>query len=439
MIAKAMIFATSALLTMPVVRLWNFNFGVGDMFLCATLGILALSGRLRGLRTVRNERRWFVSGFLLLVGFILSDLVNGGQADTKGLFTLAQYAAVIILIPFLYLGAPHSKAAVFGYLAGIIANVVVATLAWNYGWLVPGTIAGRYSGLFGNPNALAKNLAVPAILFLDLGIRSRNVPRWIAYGGVLMCGLGGILAASFGGILAISIGVVAYLALIGKRGVLYGFGLLALLAYLLFATEILSGFSEKLDERIENARLYSSVRELGSFERKIGLMHESILTILSNPIVGRGLQSYEGDVDSEYEWNVVHNWELIVYETGGILSFVGALGMLLYLLVSVRSRAFLCRPETRAVAYASMAVFFLNAQTNTHMFPRFWWIAPFLVLRMVKDEAMRSRIPREGSRRSSVNGRDIDSRSRNTADPHTRETATRRCPARSRRQIRYDG
>lgn len=378
-----MIFLTTAMLMMPVVRPWAVNLSVGDVLLCVTVGTLLLSGRIKALNIAQEEPKWFISGWLLLAGFALSDLVQGGRGDFNSLFTLAQYLTVIVLIPLMYLGGSHPQAAYYGLLAGALINVAAAILAWKYDWMAIGTVAGRLSGLMENPNTLAKNLAIPAILFLDLGVRSHAIRGLWGYAGVLFCFIGAILAASFGGLMAMGFGLAAYLFMVGKRKLLYGIGSFFVGGYILVATGLMTSLSENIDERMARASAQFNVRELGSFERKLGLMRESIDTILSNPIIGRGL-SYEGDIDSIVEWNVVHNWELLVYETGGILAFMGAVGIIIYLFGSVRSRVVEVEPEMRAAAYASLGVFILNAQTNTHMYSRYWWVGMFVVLRMLR-------------------------------------------------------
>ena len=390
-IMAGLVFLTTALLLMPVVRPWAVNLSVGDLLLIAVCGLLVLRGRVRMLSLLREERGWFLSGTLLLAGFMISDLIHGGRGGEAGLLGMAQYLFVVLLMPALLLGAPHPRAAFWGLLAGSVANVLAAALAWRYGWQLPGTVAGRLSGLLGNPNALAKSLAIPSILFLDLALRERARRAVWGYAGVLACMAGAVLAASFGGILAQGMGLVAYLAMLKKRRALLAIGILGAVGYGLMSSGWLAGLNDKLDERMARFYAYSSVRTLGSFEVKVALMRESLETISENPLVGKGIQDKEEDGYAELFMHQVHNWPLIVYESGGILSFAGAVGILFYLIGYVKRKGAGCRPETRAAAWAGLGVFLLNMQTNPHMYARFWWVALFVLLRMVQDEARANR------------------------------------------------
>ena len=386
-LSAGLVFLTTAMLMMPVLRPWVINLVYGDLLLFAVLGFFIVRGQVPVHSVLQENRAWFVSGCFLMAGFMLSDLVDGGRGGAEGLFGMAQYLCVILLIPVFFLGAPNPRAASWGLLAGAWINVLAAVLTWKYDLVLPGTVAGRLSGLLGNPNTLAKNLAIPLVLFLNGALQATARRAVWGYAGVLACVAGSVLAASFGGILALGVGAVAYLAVLRKRRILLAIGILGVAGYVLAASGWLTGLNAKLDERMGRFYAYSSVTSLGSSEVKIALMRESLETVLENPFVGRGIKSQEEDGYADLFMHKVHNWPLIVCESGGILSFAGVVGILCYLVAFIGHRASRCRSETRAVAWAALVVFLVNMQTNTHMYARFWWVALFVVLRMVWDEA----------------------------------------------------
>lgn len=381
------VFSSVVLLLIPVLKFGDVNASFGDALMVITLGMMIILRRLR-VEVVRYGKLWFISGMLLIGGFCLSAVINTGNlAETIN--GIIQYLFVILLFPAFFFSVKQSRSLIYGFMVGIALNVAVAIIAWHQGLTFGGMwgIAGRMAGLFGNPNAFAKTMALAFVIFLNMTMKERGWTKAVGFLLMFSCVIGVMLSASFGGIIALCIGAGIYLIYLRKIRVIVVLCILFVVFRIVYVSEIFRGMNEKLNKRSAMFQSNADIRSLGSFELKMQRNQESLQWIFAHPLLGRGMEDLE-DLGNDIR---VHNWLLIAYEEGGLLSFLGVFGILVYLIQFMKERYRLCCAETRALAIAFLVVFILNAQTNTQMNGRFWWVGLFIVMSIINTEAMSNR------------------------------------------------
>jgi hypothetical protein len=324
-----------------------------------------------------------VSVFLILFGYVFSGLLS----DYKDGFILSlmQYAFVffvIVAFSTAELTSEMIEKLLLLYVIGISISILVSFFAYFNIVALPHLnyyVAGRFNGVWGNPNSLAKEMINLIMLLLSWWLLYRNplsVKLKCFFFVMLLSALYLIMAsASFGGILFLALAVIPFLIIVTvttNSSKLILIALFVFIFYLFLETQfslLLNILPEKFIMRILEA---DGVEQAGSGSEKYNQIIFGLQKFISFPFYGVGLENgkYYNEVSNVSNSHYVpfHSFYVTAMVEGGVLTVLGFMGLFSYL--------FFCSLKNRKFGLFFLVIlitFLINLIINNNIFNRYVW------------------------------------------------------------------
>lgn len=308
--------------------------------------------------------------FLLLVGLALSSIVNGDP--NYGLKVGSQYIYSYLLLPITFFVIVKNKRQLF-YIAKIFIFALNALIliGYIYGFFDPSLVYsdyGRFSSFLENPGILSKliSLTFPILLWVFLSKKislTYLIFSFIVYfSGLLFC-------SSFAGFISTFLSLFVFLMLNKKTFYLTLIISGSFLALLSFYNVESWSLPEVFQKRIiPIVAGDSDISEAGSYSVRIDLFKEAENQIINSPVIGLGTDQFTGYVS-------VHSTPILLWVEGGILSFLGWIGInLLVFKLSISSLKRQGRSKDGALCISVFLTFSFISFTYPHLYSRYWVI-----------------------------------------------------------------
>lgn len=365
-----------------MLRVGDVNLTIADLCFFGAGTLLVLRGsmifrwRFGGLR--QGLALWFVGACLVVVFLGISSVARQYGNPANVLTVLSQMVFAFIFLPVLFLAEGDEVIAICAkvwVLAIAFAGLLGGLMAM--GLLVEGFMGlvakgQRFGSFMENPNVMGKTIAISMPLFFQIQASSHRFKSLV---GSAFVGIGfvfGLFAASsFGGLLAAAVAVGLYLAF----GNAWALAIrIVPLAVVMVSGVVYFGFIPPVFERRVIQTLGNHGLEgAGSFTEKLARMSEALNIINDHGLIGLGADAYRAIAP------LVHNTYLLVWAEGGFGAFLGVLFMLAGTVWAVVS-LWTWNRRFGGTAFIAMAIFWLNAVTNTHIYGRHWMVPLVLAI-----------------------------------------------------------
>jgi O-antigen ligase len=356
----------------PALRPAEVFFTYSDILFCFSAVLLLLSGRLRFTPLGPLTVPWMLAFAVLSCGLIVSSLL--GNAPERVLVVLGQYAFAYILLAYILVRTDESIIDTF------IKTFVLGTVCLNaYGLAVYFTGedetfrfvtgSGRLTSFMGNPNANANVIALtlPLLMYLWFARKWRRIYVLASF-AILAYAL--VATSSVGGLLWSMAGVGVFIALTINWRVLVGLAVCLAVAIPLLEKYGPAVLPATFQVRVLEALQSGDMGHAGTFNYRMGLIHEALDVVDDSLLVGLGADQYRAESDSGAP---VHDVYLLLWAEGGLPALIGWL--MLPQIIALTALWVLGHPGGRlltATTLAVIAVFLLAATGNSHMYGRFW-------------------------------------------------------------------
>lgn len=365
--------------------------GLTEVFLALLIGLRLVSqsrSRTTGQSTVRSPQVGRASlvvvslgGSLIVAGFIVSLLVRT-PSGLQGFVIVIQYIFAFVVVVPLVSNRVTARNVLRWLILGQSTAIIVA-IGIRSNWPVVSLLRGlfnpmvaefsRFNGLNGNPNALAKALAI-SVPLLGIAYILRVAKPWACLLHLALWAWAMFATASFGGFVAFSAAVVATAAIVltQRSGVRYL--LLGLACFLVVAPQgsglnLTSHLPERFQERVIEPGREGGVLEIGSGRSKLEMASSAWGEIGRDPLIGSG----PGASSEATTGTVVHNTYLLIWSEGGLLALTGMCSVFAGLFLLGGSdivRGGHARSRVGGLFIVLILVFGLSITTSTHVYSR---------------------------------------------------------------------
>ncbi|MBX0313283.1 O-antigen ligase family protein [Planococcus glaciei] len=359
--------------SIPLARPFPININYSDLiFVLLLISVMLTQKNNLNFDIFKDKKISFIymfSVFIFISGFAISNILNGA---TITFFEIAaQYLFSLIVIPFLFNNIKFDiKKLLNIYIYSLVFVVLFGAYFYFFSFSTDYSIGGRMGSLFKNPNTLAKTIAVALPIIFYALYKFKDKKQIVT---ILLMLLGLMMASSFGGIIATLLSILIFYIISGRvKKLIY----LAIMSAIIFSFYIrIFGLPTVFNERIMPILISGDINQAGSFNIKINLMEEAIKVISQNPLIGLGAGNYikEGLVSTS-----VHNSYLLIWAEGGLLTFVGFIGILIAIVMKILS--FTTNKLLFAASTAIVITMLFNFITNVHFYNRYIWIPIFVVV-----------------------------------------------------------
>jgi O-antigen ligase len=377
-IERGLLYLAIFLAPYSLLRIPGLFFTVSDLLFCLCLICLAIVGRIPA-SPLRGATPLWLTGFgMLLVGLMLSSIINGDAV--RGAIVSVQYAfAYMILLVILIrddFDLTHRMAAAF--LAGLLLVDIHGIITFYAVGYVPsegkGVVTGgkRLATVLRNPNlAAAMNaLTMPFLLYFWSTGRLRTIFALPIFAVFVVTV---VLTSSNSGLIVLSLCLMVFTAFIVSMRLLLrlaaGGGLLTLILIASGGTSLLP---KAFQTRVLGALSSGDISEAGTFVSRSELIREAIQVINEKGILFVGLGADQFRTISAQS-TPVHNLYLLLWVEGGIISL---LGWLLFAVAGGQIWLGILRAggpkQVLATIAATVSVLLGMAMFNAHMYARYW-------------------------------------------------------------------
>lgn len=352
------------------------NIFLVDLLLIFLLFLIAPRLRFRAIAVV--------APILIIFGYILGSISSGIEKDIS--LPLAQYLLVFaaaISFSAITLSCSQIVTLMKSYVYGFSITLFVCLLIYfsviEYG-SSSFSSSGRFEGVWGNPNGLAKHimrfvcLMFAAILIID----KRHHPFGFL-GTIIVFLLSFFLIASsgsFGGILFVvmGLGMVFLIYLASNRKI----AKIQLTSYVLFITVatyiFVNFFGELIPDVVYNRILAQSNDGVyGSSEVKLEHIKDGFFLFLNSPLLGVGLEHGGFYSLAESGYTPFHSFYITLLVEGGLIV---ALGFLIIFSLAYRNSN--DKTSLGWFRLSILLVFFISVIISTNIYSREYWF-PILI------------------------------------------------------------
>lgn len=374
----------------PTLRLPGIFFTASDMLFCACLFLLLFSGILPRQPLGRATLPWSLAFAMLGGGLLLSSMLQGDVV--RALVVIAQYFFAYILLLFVVLRRDETEAYRMAgcFIIGLILFVdlhgiiIFYTVGYRPGSMIVSG-ARRLVTILGDANlaAAVNALTLPTMLHLWLCGR---IPSLLAVPMLAVVAVTIVLTGSFGGFLTASLSLAVFLGTIMDRRL---FGRVLLMAGI-GAGALYAGGADMLPEAFRNRVLGAlssgDLSQAGTLEDRAKLIYEALDIIAQRGIFLVGLGADQFRIVS-VQGAPVHNVYVLLWVEGGVFALIGwLLFLVIGLILGLVARRLGVSRYTGATMMATVAVLAFVANTNPHMYARFWLMPFLLTLGLVMAE-----------------------------------------------------
>lgn len=320
--------------------------------------------------------------YLILLFMVVSSLLSVDK--NASLIALLQYSLVFVLLLSLsqiklsdsavsYLFLCYALGIAFAVALSLVSVKVHIPLISDSNFL-----AGRFGGVWGNPNLMAKQVAIfivassSYILYLGCG----RLAKFFLVSLILVCSILILWSASFGGIATLVFGLfVLTILYVYKNPRILLFATPAIVLMSLFVIYFLNDVDSLilLSPEVFQARVISasSVDEMGSGTDKIQQLKDAFETFKNNPFVGVGLENgklYNTYANNKYGVEVpFHSFYM------SFMAEVGIIPLILFLIVLVSPLLVVQESKYRLFTTVLLAVFLFDLFINNNIYTRYLW------------------------------------------------------------------
>lgn len=344
--------------------------------------------------------RLLFSVFFIVLGYTLSGLFS--EYREEHLIPFIQYCAVFLMLIFFSastLTADMLRNVLKFYIFGMFISIIISLLLyWGY-IAIPNLniyVAGRFNGVWGNPNSLAKEM-IMFIMFLLSLLTFTNLPRLVVYiySLFLFCSFYLLLSsASFGGVFFLSICFSIFLFLLVRNFPLskYKSFFLSFLFLSLFFIPFFVfinynfGLISIVPERfLSRVLTVNDFNDAGSGSFKLNQIFHGLEMFFSSPIVGVGLESskYYGFNKGLGVGELVglHSFYVNMMVEGGVFVLIGFI-----LLFSTLFKFAVNSSVYRLVFVVVVVVFLINLIIGNNIYTRYLWFPLAFVIFPIIDK-----------------------------------------------------
>lgn len=362
-----------------VFRLEAFYFTLSDAFACACLVTMVARGTLP-LRPLGNGTAlWFSGAMLMISSIMLSSIVYGDPL--RGLVVFGQYFFACVLLPFILVGRAHQEVTVL--VKFLVAGITLACLHGIYLSDIAGVAAhtrfisgsGRLLGVVERANEFSYliGLTLPLLFWLA---NTGEVSRFLFWLVLPVLMYGTILTGSNSGLASACYAIVAYVVLARSWKKILGAGAALGVFFFAMVTAARDYLPEVFQRRVLSALESGSVEDAGTFSSRMDLITEAMEMANDTLLLGYGADQYRVISASE---TPVHNFYLLMWVEGGILTLIGFAIMMLGGLSTLSARPSGTRGSASIVCVATSAsLFLLVINAVPHIYARFF-IIPLLL------------------------------------------------------------
>lgn len=332
--------------------------------------------------------------FLIIIGYTLSGVFT--EYPEYYFPSTSQYLLVfLLLIAMSTAKIPNLNIEkIIGiYILGMSISILVSYLIYfNILTLFESNyyVAGRFKGVWGNPNSLAKEMIMYITVLLSV-ISLSKIPfrKAFLYISLSLAAFYLILTtASFGGLLFLIVAMLLLILILivksnSKQVLKYfvyttSFFTLIVTLLIFYKDLVIQLIPERFSTRILEA---DSISNAGSGANKIEHIIEGLKIFSSHPLVGTGIESgkhYNNTVDLISGIPIgFHSFYITVMVEGGVLAILGFLGVFIYFIKS----AFQHLNNYKYIFIVITLVFLSNLIINNNIFSRYvWFPVVFVVL-----------------------------------------------------------
>ncbi len=365
-----------------VLRFGQINLTLSDILLSAVLIAMLFRGEINSKPFGNLTIFWFGGLGLMLLGLLVSTLINGSV--DRWLIVGTQYLFAFFLMPVLITGQnvllTRTLPALFvlgiavSQLIGISASMLFdnsdTKALMGDGFL---TGNGRLGAMTGepNPNGAMIAFSLPMLLY---SVRRGIMPPGIG----LLCGVllaWGLLASgSFTGFSAALIAIGVYLGVSGLRMLMRASLVAAVALGLLLASGI--PLPAAFENRVAGALTTGDLAQAGTYTGRSALIEEAWEMANDNILVGLGVDQFR--VVSGHG-APVHELHLLIWNEGGVVALAG----LVIILLTMFAAAFIVVTRSRAegaMILSVVVVFNVYTFSIPHMYSRVWVLPVLLAL-----------------------------------------------------------
>jgi O-antigen ligase len=337
------------LLSLNLVR--PFGLAVSDWFFFTSMALAMIETIIVDTQNralwFKNRFLWFA--FLILLGGVVS-LVNA-QNYKVAIFEIVQQLYVVtvfISLIWIMVKRGHMKKIVFALILSGVFAAGIASIDSLTGSRLGATLSnapgvqfwGRYAGPLGHPNKLGYFLVITSILTLPIIRENKAKGLRILYAGLFLLQVFGIYLS--GSVTAFIGFILAFIALIfasfkKRTAPIKVFTGLIVIILVVTSMGILSGNSSVL--RVfqtvwDNIDRSINRVQLSTANSRMVIYQEALKKISESPFIGVGFDqiSTSGITNRLLD---VHNVFIQIWYVGGLLAFIGLLGLYIWLGISV--------------------------------------------------------------------------------------------------------
>lgn len=374
------------------------NFYLVDIFII--IYVLYCCFTLRN-RSVRPSV--IISIFMIIFGYTLSGMFSDYPEYYAA--SITQYGLVFLLI----IALSSTKVSTYEiskiiklYILGMSISILISYLIYfNIITLFESNyyVAGRFKGIWGNPNSVAKEMIMYIIVLMSIiFLSSIKFKKVLTYLGLSLLAVYLILTtASFGGLLFLFFGFLILVSIAAFHNSLLGnikyliYILLSIIALMftihIYSEEIIPLIPERFITRILETESLSTA---GSGADKLEHITAGFKLFVSSPLIGTGIESgkhYNSTVDPVTGIPVgFHSFYITAMVEGGILVILGFIGLFLdFIRNCYRSES-----EYRNIFLAIVLIFLSNLIINNNIFSRYIWFPAIFVALSINDNKFKN-------------------------------------------------